>query len=86
MNNHNEVNLSSNFATNDFLLATTLASLGFRLNFIDKANPKKVVFYFPQDQELNAALEGYWRDKLSVEPKRFGSKQRELKARIHFEK
>lgn len=82
MNNSDEMNRSSFFETSDLPLTVTLVTLGFNPIRLDAIDPSRVVFLFPQEEKLQAAIDKFWAGKLVVEPKAFWNTQRELKARI----
>ena len=69
--------------TSDFILASTLLTLGHDIIGIDKTNPKRVVFYYRKTSDLEVAVEDYWAGKVKVDPKSFVYSQREIRGRIH---
>lgn len=70
------------FETSELPLCAALIYHGHTIDAIDKRDPSRVVFCFPQSQSLVDAIQEYWAGNMSVEPKRFWSIQRELKSRI----
>ena len=73
---------SNQFATSDLALAATL-SLWVTLENIDRTNPRRAVFEFPQSDELDRLIELYWRGQLEVEPQLYFGQLRSLKSRLH---
>ncbi len=51
---------NSNYKTSDLAQATTL-SFYFPIKSVDKTNPKRVVFVFKRDKDLDNHIEAYWR-------------------------
>lgn len=64
-------------------LGAALVCLGFPLDSLDKANPKRVVFIFKRSEELDLASKSFWDRKLLIEPLAFFEAQRYLKSRIY---
>lgn len=73
------------YSTADLTTAVTL-SLFFPIEAIDKANPKKAVFFFKRQEGLDRVLERYWRRELSVEPQAFAAQLKTIKTRLYWEK
>jgi len=76
-------NENQNFKTSDFPLATTLISLGFSVQALDKSNPKRVLFCFISSKEIDKTVEGYWSDNIAISPRKFYFAQKELKSRLY---
>lgn len=70
------------FESSELPLCASLVYHGFSLCAIDKRDPSRVMFCFPQSQSLMDTIQEYWAGNMLVEPKRFWSIQRELKSRI----
>jgi hypothetical protein len=68
----------------DLALATVLA-LHFPIEGIDKESPRKAQFLFLRTQELEEAVEGYWKGILQVEPQKFFNQLKAIKARLYSE-
>jgi len=69
--------------TSDFTLASTLLCLGFDIIGIDKANPKRVVFYYRKTSDLEMVIQKFWAGEVVIKPQEFVYAQREIRARIH---
>jgi len=80
--NSETINLENHFITSDFQLASTLATLGFELNFIDKDNPQRATFYFCQNKGLSETVESFFLGKALVDPRVFSMNQKLIKSRI----
>ena len=80
MKNENE-----KFNTSDLALAATLVELGYSLEQLDRANPRRVSFVFADSVALSAAVNEYWYDQLSVNPRTYFSSLKNLKARLYSE-
>ena len=78
--NENELDV---LKTSDFILASTLLTLGYDIIGIDKTNPKRVVFYYKKTSDLEVDVQEYWAGKVRVDPKAFVYSQREIRGRIH---
>ncbi len=48
------------YNTTDMGLSALLLTLGFKLIVIDKTNPKRATFIFPESKELQEAISHYW--------------------------
>lgn len=76
------------YRTADFPAICTLYYLGFELESFerDANSPSRVVVFFRQTKELDAALQSLWSKQLSVEPLAFLETTRAVKARLrdHF--
>ena len=75
------------YSTRDLNLAATLTTLKFYLESLDfqiEGSKQQAVGYFNFDdcENLQEAIQKYWRDELSVEPKLFMNNVRSLKAQI----
>jgi hypothetical protein len=46
--------------TSDLGLAASLYTSGFRVERVDKSNPRRVVFCFKETDELNLCIAQYW--------------------------
>lgn len=51
------------FLTFDLGLASALATLGYELWEIDKANPRKAQFIFKRDEGIDKAVNDYWNNR-----------------------
>lgn len=71
------------FATYDIFLSSTLFTLGFKIETLDKQNKQKVEFYFLREKGLDEAIQSYWARELRVEPQAFAANLKSLKNRIY---
>jgi len=77
--------LSDFYSTSDLSLAVTI-SLWFPIETIDRTNPRKAIFLFKRDEQLDELLESYWRRELKVEPQAYFNQLKAVKARLYSEK
>lgn len=70
------------FCTSDIGL-TTVLSLFYPIDSIDRTNPLKVVFLFKREAGLDGCIQAYWNCELTVEPQRLLAKRRQLQIRIN---
>jgi|GEM_PF-3941086 len=68
----------------DFNLCCTLVFLGFPVltTYKDKYDPERISFVFHKTNELTESMQKFWNGLLAVEPKRYWSITREMKARV----
>lgn len=71
------------YGTTDFYLATTLVTLGYKLDVIDHAPNTRAEFLFERKDDLDQAIESFWRGDLRIEPRLFCTNQKMLKARLY---
>lgn len=72
------------FETSDFILATTLATLSFKLMHIDRSNDRRASFCFERSDGIDQVVQDFWKaDGLLIEPKAFAMNQRLLKSRLY---
>ena len=75
--------IMNQFHTFDIFLASTLESMGFPVECLDRTNPNKVGFYFKRDEALDNAVQGYWAKTLRLEPQEVFTHLKMLKNRLH---
>lgn len=73
----------NHFKTSDFHLASTLVTLGFKLDIIDHPPNRKAEFLFIRDDGLDTTIESFWRGDLRIEPRLFCTNQKMLKSRLY---
>jgi hypothetical protein len=73
------------YTTADLALASAVF-LHFPLEAIDRQNPKKSLFVFKRDSQLDELIEAFWRGELKVEPQAYFSALRNIKARLYGDK
>lgn len=71
------------FSTYDLGLASSLISLGYQLTDLEKSNPKKVLFIFQKEDDIDEAIEDYWSDNLQVNARSHFDNIKMLKNRIY---
>ena len=71
------------YPTSDMNLAVSIISHGFTVKKINNDNPKRVVFYFTESNELERLIQKYWSKQLLIEPQHFSSNQKFLKSMIY---
>lgn len=54
------------YTTSDLGLAASLTASGFSVVQIDKSNPRRVVFCFQSNPQLDACVESYWSNDLKL--------------------
>ena len=70
----------------DLGLASALACLSFRIEELDRSNPRRVVFRFDASQHgIQEAVDDYWNGNLRLPPAPLFTHQRLLKQRIYSE-
>lgn len=69
--------------TNDIGSAAALISSGIPLLNIDKTDPKKVIFIFPNNKTIAELVKEYWDNKLHVDAKTLLDSLKSLKSRIY---
>lgn len=72
------------FRTADLALATVI-SLSYPIDAIDRQNRQKSTFIFKRQEGLDQLIEGYWRGELRIDPQRFFTQLRAVKARLYGE-
>lgn len=70
------------FETAELSLASTLICLGFKLDYVEKKDPKSL-FVFRREEQLDLAIQGFWAGELRVEPKAFFNCIKEVKSRLY---
>ena len=73
----------SYWSTTDLQLATTLVTADFPVFSLEKEGQDKVHFIFEKSDGLEKAVDQYWRDELSLNPRRLFNDYRDLKTRLH---
>lgn len=70
------------YSTSDLNLAGVI-SLYYPIFSIDKSNPKKIIFIFKKDKNLDLIIEKYWHEELRIEPIKYSNALKKLKNRIY---
>lgn len=71
------------FETTDLGLGTTIVTLGFTLDSLDRSNPSRVRFIFRKQDGLDEVVRAYWQKELAVEPLSYFNNIRLMKNRIY---
>ncbi len=67
------------------LALTTVLSLFYPIESVDKTNPRKAQFLFCRDHNLDELVNEYWRGEVKVEPQQFVNQLRIVKSRLYGE-
>ena len=70
------------FYTSDFDLAVTLVCKNYTLATIDTEPSNKMVFVFKNKIGLSDVVDGYWSNRITVNPLEFANQRKNLKSRI----
>ncbi len=70
------------FQTSDYLLSSTLVSLGNPIESIDRNNPQRILFYFKRTENLDEVVALFWKRELVIEPHTLHSAMKFIKTRI----
>lgn len=70
------------FSTSDLCLSACLLCLGFKLDTIEKSQPKST-FIFLRTEGLDKVIQAFWGGEVRVEPKAFFNCLKELKSRLY---
>ncbi len=70
------------FYTSDFDLSVTLTCKGYSLATIDAPQNGKLVFVFKNGAGISDAVDGYWSNRITVNPLEFANARKNLKSRI----
>lgn len=71
------------FKTSDFQLSCCLVSIGFKLDCLDRSNPKRIEFCFEQTDSLNQVVQSFWKNELTLSPIDLFNAQKFLKSQIY---
>jgi hypothetical protein len=71
------------FMTYDLGLASALATFGYELWAVDKANPSKAQFIFRRDEGIDGAVNDYWNNNLAVNARSIIDNQKMIKNRLY---
>lgn len=73
------------YQTSDLSLATTI-SLFCPIEDIDRSNPRKALFIFQNNKQLQKLVDKYYRDEIKVSPQVYFNQLRVVKARLYANK
>ena len=71
------------FTTFDLGCSAALVSAGFELIYLDKQNPRKVLFCFREKEGLEEAINNYFAGKLLIDARSLFDNIKALKNRIY---
>lgn len=71
------------FTTFDLGVSTALLCAGFELLSVDKENPKKALFIFRKEEDIEETANSYFADKLDVRARSFFDHLKSLKNRLY---
>ena len=74
---------SGESSTTDLGLASTLVTLGFLLERLDRGNPSRVQFVFRADPEVDKAVQAYWDGQLEVDPQAYFNNTKRIKSQLY---
>jgi len=75
-------NWANYFYTSDFDLSVTLICKGYILETIDAELNGKLIFVFKNNTGIGKIIDGYWSNKITVNPLEFANSRKNLKTRI----
>jgi hypothetical protein len=75
---------NSFYQSSDLALATAL-SLFTPIVAVNHKNPRKAIFLFKRNENLDKLIESYWRSELKVEPQSYFNQLRIVKSRLYGE-
>lgn len=73
------------FTTYDLGVAAALTCRGFELLELDRANPKKALFTFRRETDIDATANAYFADRLKLNARLFFDQLKALKNRLYSE-
>ncbi len=71
------------FTTYDLGVSAALLCLGFRLQDVDKENPRKALFIFQREDEIEDFANQYFTDQLEVKARSFFDHLKALKNKLY---
>lgn len=75
--------MNQDFSTFDLNLSSVLVTLGYELLELDKSNPKKVMFVFKREKNIEQVMTDYFNDKIKLPAQTLFNNQKNLKNRIY---
>jgi len=72
------------YFTSNLALASAI-SLYFPILFLNRDNPRKVVFEFNGGSDLLGLVDKYWQGTLAVEPQAYFNQLKTIKSRLYAE-
>jgi len=74
--------INDSFKSSDLSLAAVL-SLHYPLEEIDRKNPKKALFIFKNNKQMEKLIDSYWRGELKVNPQAYFQQLKFIKTRLY---
>ena len=71
------------YSTFDLNLSATLITMGYKLIELDKANIKKVKFYFLYEKGIEQSVMDFWDNKITLPARTLFDNQKTCKNRIY---
>ena len=78
----NSKNNNKYYQTADLGLAAAI-SIFYPVDAVDRQNPRRALFIFKRDDELDMFIENFWKQELKVEPQAYFYQLKNLKTRIY---
>lgn len=75
--------MKNQFTTSDFYAAVFLLTENYRLEHIDKSDPRRFRFVFADREGRAELLEGFFNGQTKVEPRKFTASIKELKSLMY---
>jgi len=75
--------MKNQFTTSDFYTAVFLLTENYRLEHIDKSDPRRFRFVFADREGRAELLEGFFNGRAKVEPRKFTASIKELKSLMY---
>lgn len=82
---HNQQDPSQVFTTYDLGVSTALLCAGFELLTVDKDNPRKALFIFRRETEIEETANHYFSDRLEVKARSYFDCLKALKNKLYSE-
>ena len=77
------MNTALDYYSSSDLGLSTVISLFYPIDYIDKSNPQKAVFNFKRESGLDELVANYWARRLQIEPQAFLSQLKAIKTRLY---
>jgi hypothetical protein len=84
-NKKRELDPTDVFTTYDLGVAAALSCRGFELLVLDRANPKKALFTFRRESDIDEVANAYFADRLELNARAFFDQLKALKNRLYSE-
>lgn len=74
---------NKNYSTFDLNLATTLVTLEYKLEKLDKTDPKKVRFVFREEKDIEQTAIKFWNNEITLPALSLFNNLKNLKNRLY---